>query len=107
MNSIRKSAEEAKILGASLRESRKSAQMTLKEAEIELSIDAGQLSRFERGEFKIASPNLQKYANFLQKVDKGESSQPELVRRFARLLGRSERHFAAARALVAALDALK
>lgn len=107
MDRVRKSKEEAKILGASLRESRKSAQLTLKEVELELAINVGQLSRFERGEFKITSPNLQKYATFLQKVADSDSSQPELVRRFARLLSRSERHVAAARALVVALDALK
>ncbi len=107
MSQIRKSKEEAQELGANLRRRRKSLALTLSDLESATGIDAGQLSRFERGNFKFISTNLQKLINHLQIFEDRLKEQPELVQRFTELLARSQRHEAAARALVLALESLQ
>lgn len=72
-----------------------------------MGVDVGQLSRFERGDFKIVSKNLQKLLDHLQTLEDRSREQPEIVQRFAELLARSERHEAAARTLVLALESLQ
>ncbi|HMZ77855.1 MAG TPA: helix-turn-helix transcriptional regulator [Rhodocyclaceae bacterium] len=108
MQKNRKSVQEAEELGGALRRRRKELGLTLSSLADILQIDAGQLSRFERAEFKRASRNLQKVAIFLQiPVAKETGESNAVVRQFAELLGRSERHRAAAIALVLALQELR
>lgn len=107
MNRIRKPKEQAQELGASLRHRRRRLGLTLAKVSEAVGIDVGQLSRFERGEFKIVSKNLQKLADHLQILENCSREQPEIVQRFAALLARSERHEAAARALVLVLESLQ
>lgn len=81
--------------------------MTLEELSIALQVDVSQLSRFEHAEFKLVSRNLQKVADYLQVQTDDEPSEDAVVKEFAELLGRSDRHRAAAVALVKALQELK
>lgn len=108
MQKNRKSIQEAEELGGALRRRRKELGLTLSELANILEVDVGQLSRFERAEFKRMSKNLQKVSNFLQIPDTKEPEESDaVVRQFAELLGRSERHRAAALALVRALQELR
>lgn len=102
----RNSLEQAQALGASLRARRKACYLTLQNVEKETAVNVGQLSRFERGEFKLASENLQKYTAFLQIFEQERTHQPDLVGRFAQVITRSSRHEAAAKALLSALERL-
>lgn len=107
MQSIRKSKQAAVDLGGELRLKRKMLNLTLEEIAIRLQINVGQLSRFERGEFKFISSNLQKVLSFLQEQEATKMEEPELVTRFANLVARSPRHRNAAGALVSALETLE
>ncbi|ORT80262.1 hypothetical protein B7G54_34755 [Burkholderia puraquae] len=108
MQTNRKSVLAAKQLGDALRHRRKELGLTLEQLASKLNVDVGQLSRFERAEFKIVSQNLQKVAAFLQiQVDDGVGEPDCIVEQFAELLGRSARHRAAAIALVRALQELR
>ncbi|KVV58326.1 hypothetical protein WT27_22220 [Burkholderia territorii] len=108
MQTNRKSVLAAKQLGDALRHRRKELGLTLEQLASKLNVDVGQLSRFERAEFKIVSRNLQKVAAFLQiQVDDGVGEPDCIVEQFAELLGRSARHRAAAIALVRALQELR
>jgi transcriptional regulator with XRE-family HTH domain len=108
MRPSRKSAEEAKELGESLRDRRKNCGLTLQIVSAATSVDVGQLSRFERGEFRDYSENLQKFVHYLQKCEKRRRQTPDdLVGRFVDVVARSARHEAAARALVMALERLQ
>lgn len=108
MQTNRKSVLAATQLGDSLRQRRKQLGLTLVQLAEKLDVDVGQLSRFERAEFKIVSHNLQKVANFLQIQISGRSEEPDaIVEQFTELLGRSARHRAAAIALVRALQELR
>jgi transcriptional regulator with XRE-family HTH domain len=60
------SPESAQKLGAELRRARIARKDNLVSASKKTNIDVGQLSRFERGQFKVASMNLQAYADYLQ-----------------------------------------
>lgn len=108
MQTNRKSELEVKELGVAIRQRRKLLEMTLDELAKEVQVDVGQLSRFERGEFKYSSKNLQKIVTYLQisPAKPVEVADP-LIRKFAELLLRSERHRAAATALVHALEELR
>ncbi|WP_432258792.1 helix-turn-helix domain-containing protein [Cupriavidus sp. TMH.W2] len=108
MQRNRKSVEEAEKLGGALRQRRKELGLTLNDLACALQIDVGQLSRFERAEFKLVSRNLQRVTEFLQIPTTKEPDDSEVVvRQFAKLLGRSERHRAVAIALVRALQELR
>ncbi|MFM0059840.1 helix-turn-helix transcriptional regulator [Paraburkholderia phytofirmans] len=108
MQTNRKSVLAATQLGDSLRHRRKQLGLTLMQLAEKLDVDVGQLSRFERAEFKIVSHNLQKVANFLQIQISGRSEEPDaIVEQFTELLGRSARHRAAVIALVRALQELR
>lgn len=107
MSALHKSTTEAKELGLSLRLRRNRLGFTLKNLEMELGVDAGQISRFERGDFKIVSKNLQKVIDFLQASEATHTGPPELVVRFSELIQRSQRHVAAARALLSVLEILE
>jgi len=75
-------------------------------------IDYGQLSRFEAGQFRTESKNLQKICKFLQifPSDEGESDDQneleKLVKKFLEFAAGSPRNQQAARALVNALELL-
>lgn len=108
MQGNRKSVQEAEELGGALRRRRKELGLTLSSLADILQVDVGQLSRFERAKFKRVSRNLQKVATFLQLSASKETEESDaVVRQFAELLGRSERHRAAAIALVRALQELR
>lgn len=108
MQTNRKSVLAATQHGDSLRHRRKQLGLTLVQLAEKLDVDVGQLSRFERAEFKVVSRNLQKVANFLQIQTSGGGEEPDaIVEQFTELLGRSARHRAAAIALVRALQELR
>lgn len=108
MQTNRRSALAAKQLGDTLRHRRQELGLSLEQLASELNVDVSQLSRFERGQFKIVSRNLQKTANFLQiQVADDIKESDRIVEKFAELLGRSTRHRAAAIALVRALQELR
>ena len=103
-----KSKLEATELGGAIRQRRKFLGLTLEKLAREVQVDVGQLSRFERGEFKYSSKNLQKTLSYLQiPADERDEVADRLIRKFAELLARSERHKAAATALVEALQELR
>lgn len=108
MKAPRKSSEETKSLGNHLRNKRILHQLTLKEVATETGVNVGQLSRFERGDFVFLSPNLQIFREFLQnKSCNPTGRQPKLIARFAAVLGKSDRHSAAAGAMLSALETLE
>lgn len=108
MQTNRKSVPAAKQLGDALRQRRKELGLTLEQLASRLDVNVGQLSRFERAEFKIVSRNLQKVADFLQIQVHCEIEEADaIVEQFAQLLDRSARHRAAAIALVRALQELR
>ncbi|WP_122984928.1 helix-turn-helix domain-containing protein [Paraburkholderia hospita] len=108
MQKTRKSNLEAAELGGAIRQRRKFLGLTLEKIAKEVQVDVGQLSRFERGEFKYSSKNLQKTLSYLQiSTDEKSEVADRLIRKFAELLVRSERHKAAATALVEALQELR
>jgi transcriptional regulator with XRE-family HTH domain len=102
----RKSSADAKQYGATLRQKRKSLSLTLQDVAAVTGLDVGQLSRFERGEFRAVTPNLQKFAVYLQNQDASGDSAP-LIARFTRVMAKSDRHMAAAQAMVAVLESLR
>lgn len=108
MKAPRKSPKETKSLGNYLRNKRIMHKLTLEEVATEIGVNVGQLSRFERGDFVFLSPNLQKFRDFLQKMSCNPTGrQPKLVARFAAVLGKSDRHSAAAGAMLSALETLE
>lgn len=107
MQISRKSELDAKLLGSAIRQRRKQLELTLDQLARKVRVDVGQLSRFERGAFKYSSKNLQKLVAYLQiTVEQTQTADP-LIEKFAELLVRSERHRAAASALVQALQELR
>lgn len=107
MNVSRKSPEEAKSLGKYLRSQRRLSELSLENVASKTGINVGQLSRFERGDFVFLSPNLQKFSSFLQNLAARGTRQPKLVARFEAVLGKSDRHSAAAGAMLSALEVLE
>lgn len=107
MNASRKSPQEAKSLGQHLRSQRRLRELTLEDVASKTGINVGQLSRFERGDFVFFSQNLQKFSNFLQNLAASGTRQPKLVARFEAVLGKSDRHSAAAGAMLSALEVLE
>jgi transcriptional regulator with XRE-family HTH domain len=106
MHAIHKSPEESKRLGRSLRDMRKASGLTLQRVAEATKINVGQLSRFENGDFVFISKNLQNFIEFLQNKHTSVSIQSDLSTRFAVLLEKSERHYAAATAVITALESL-
>lgn len=112
MPQICKSRDEAIAMGASLRARRKELGLSWENLSITSGVDKGQISRFENGEFRRVSPNLQKLLAILQIPNPSvraadtdsETSVRELVVRFEKFAAQSERHRAAAQALLWALD---
>ena len=92
----------ATILGSDLKHARESRKLTLINVANETGIHYGQLSRFESGNFKVVSANLQKLADYLQV--RLPALDDDLSIRFERLTKRSPRHLAACTLLVEALE---
>lgn len=107
MTSTRKSKLEAKTLGMELRARRKNLGLSLLDLQKQTGVNVSQISRFEQGDLKFVSKNLQKVWDFLQHVEPTSIESPDLVRRFTILLNRSARHEVAASALVSALEQLQ
>ena len=103
----RKSSVEAAALGKAIKLRRQSQLLTLKNIALRTGVDVGQLSRFERGDFRFVSTNLQKVMEYLQIQASSECADSDLVQRFSTLVARSARHEAAARALILALESLQ
>ena len=96
-------------LGNEIRNRRKRLDLTLENLSSHTQVNVGQLSRFERGNMKLMSKNLQKIFDFLQIYeDTINSKQPlDVVSRFSKIIQRSTRHAQAATAFVEALESLK
>lgn len=107
MNPLRKSPEEAKNLGRHLHNQRKLHDLTLEDVAKKIGVNVGQLSRFERGDFVFFSQNLQEFSSFLHGLNTTAMRQPKLVARFAAVLRKSDRHSAAAGAMLSALETLE
>lgn len=102
-----KSEETIYHLANALKSRRKALGMTLKDAESCVRINCGQLSRFEKGDFKTNSENLQKYRVFLQIVDIEPSPlEGALGARLELFAAQSPRHRKAAEELLSALECL-
>ncbi|WP_124466735.1 MULTISPECIES: RodZ family helix-turn-helix domain-containing protein [Burkholderia cepacia complex] len=98
------SAETARKFGAALRHARMAKEEPLALAAERSNVDVGQLSRFERGQFKRVSRNLQKYANYLQI---SLIVRPDaLEERFRNFAARSVEHRAACELILEALERL-
>lgn len=76
--------------------------LTLIDVARNTGVHYGQLSRFESGDFKLASTNLQKVSSYLHV--KLPTPDDDLSVRFERLTKRSPSHFAACAFLVEALE---
>ena len=107
MSRIRKTKSEALFLGLALRTRRIEQGTTLVQASKNIRIHAGQLSRFEHGEFSFVTPNLQKFADYLHLDLLARQETPSLSRRFEAARRISDRHEAAAIALVQVLETLR
>jgi transcriptional regulator with XRE-family HTH domain len=96
-------------LGNEIRNRRKRLDLTLENLSNHTHVNVGQLSRFERGNMKLMSKNLQKIFDFLQIYeDTINSKQPlDVVSRFSIIIQRSKRHAQVATAFVEALESLK
>lgn len=102
-----KSSEEIHAIADAIKSSRKNSGLTLEELERKLKINRGQLSRFETGDFKTRSKNLQKICKFfdLEKtMDVTETST--LGARIERFAKQSVKHKEAAEKLIQALEQL-
>jgi transcriptional regulator with XRE-family HTH domain len=77
--------------------------LTLVSISSKIGIDAGQLSRFERGQFIRASENLQKYAKYLQ-IDVDEDEYAALAARVMVIASKSAKHREAVEEIVSALE---
>lgn len=102
-----KSDVETKTLAARLKMRRVELGYTLKNIEESLRINCGQLSRFEAGDFKTRSGNLQKLCNFLQiTMDEKPPRPSELGLRLENFAALSPRHRAAAEQFLNVLEHL-
>lgn len=107
-----KSKKVVLAIAEQLKQRRKDRYLTVVNVEGATGINRGQLSRFERGDFKTASENLQKICKYFQislkdeetiKIGGGEAIGIRLER-FAAI---SASHRAAAEDILRALDKLK
>ncbi len=102
-----KSPEDITQFADALKRCRKLLGLTLKDVERSVSINSGQLSRFEQGDFKTDSKNLQLYAKFLQINDtKVRQKADSLGERLEQFAARSPQHREAAEKLLSALEHL-
>jgi transcriptional regulator with XRE-family HTH domain len=101
-----KSKHQAIALGNELRSRRKSLGISLLKAEKDWGIDVGQLSRFENGNFKFISKNLQIYLNKLQIKNLDLLIEDDLISRFTQALKKSTKHLEAGAHMVTFLESL-
>lgn len=101
-----KSKEQAVAIGNEMRKHRRSNKIKLLKASSELGIDVGQLSRFENGEFKFVSKNMQIYLNYLQINNLDLSVENDLTYRFTQALKKSTKHLEAGTYMVSLLESL-
>ncbi|RJG11716.1 helix-turn-helix domain-containing protein [Massilia cavernae] len=94
----------AATFGSELRRAREERRETLVNISKRTGIHFGQLSRFEAGDFKVVSANLQKYANFLR-IPSPEADD-NVIAQFQRYAARSPQHHAACKLIVEALEKL-
>lgn len=81
--------------------------LTLKNIEAYIHINCGQLSRFEAGNFKTYSSNLQILCNFLQiNVLPGRAQDINIGARLENFAARSNQHRVAAEEILNALERL-
>lgn len=106
MNTKIKSNGQAIAFGSEIRKIRKMKNISILEASLDLNIDAGQLSRFERGKFVFVSKNLQIYMNYLQIIDWNFSVENDLTNRFTQALKKSSKHLEAGTYMVSILESL-
>jgi transcriptional regulator with XRE-family HTH domain len=91
-------------LGSKLRAERKRLGLTLHQCSVNTKINVGQLSRFEKGEFKRNSKNLQIYTSYLQIIV--NESNSDLIERFRLFSEKSSAHRNACRLLLEVLEQL-
>ena len=102
-----KSNDEILNLAAALKKRRETLGYTLKYIEKIENINCSQLSRFENGNFKTHSTNLQKYCNFLQISEKPIYQTTGLLgKRIEEFAARSSKHREAAEEFLKALEHL-
>lgn len=102
-----KSKNEIMSLATALRERRLLLGLTLKNIEESLNINCGQLSRFEAGQFKTNSHNMQKLCTFLHiNHHTSELHEGALGLRLERFAALSPQHRAAAEEILRALERL-
>lgn len=101
------STSAAHDLGVQLKARRLSQNLTVVAVGQRLEIDPGQISRFECGNFKMRSKNLQKYCSYLQIKDSMNAEQPSTWGSRLKRVGMvSPRHRAAVEEIIAALEKL-
>lgn len=98
-------SDHAVQFGSRLRNARIERNLTLKGVSSKLDIDAGQISRFERGKFVRVSRNLQKYAVYLQ-TSTDIDVQDSLASRVMLIASKSAKHREAVEEILAALERL-
>lgn len=106
-----KSKDEINALATRLRSHRMERQITLQNLGCQAGIDCGQLSRFENGDFKTASKNLQKVCDILQipflpQQPRRDAAPDSVAARMAKFAARSPEHYAAAEDILSALERL-
>ena len=98
-------------LGQLLRTARTLRNATLTEAQEVTKINVGQLSRLERGDFRRASKNLQKYAEYLQigenEIKALQSANPATIaNRVEEFASKSRTHRDVVERIIGALERL-
>lgn len=99
------SSDLAVQFGHRLRAARLDRDLTLEGVGSKLDIDAGQISRFERGQFVRISKNLQKYAKYLQ-TPATLNLEDSLASRVMLIASKSRKHRQAVEEIIAALERL-
>lgn len=97
------SPNKASRIGDALRLARIGRSLTLTRVSSKLGIDAGQLSRFEHGQFVRLSNNLQKYAKYLQ-IRLRDMEPDALLERVMVIASKSTKHREAVEEIVRALE---
>lgn len=102
------SPQQAAEIGARLRAARERRGQTLQDISIDSGVNYSQLSRFERGDFRVRSKNLQKICYFLQipvLLEAGsEALHLELAGRAIRIATQSSKNQRVIEAVLNALD---
>ncbi len=100
------SLSEVSILAATLRERRISKGETLVFVEKKTGVNRGQISRFESGQFKYPSKNLQIICKYMGVDEYGEGVGFHLGDRFERFANSSPQNLSLAQELISFLERL-